>query len=436
MLQGAQFDFERPRAGLELELNLVDAEFEPALKNAEVLAAIADPNFVTELGQFNLEINLAPHRLIEHGLEQFEAQMRSSLNAAEAKAQEVGAHMVMIGILPTLGPEHTGIEAISANPRYSLMNEQIFIARGEDIHLSIDGPERIDAFSETILPEAACTSAQLHLQVSPDEFPQYWNAAQCLAAVQVALAANSPYFFGRELWRETRIALFEQAADTRPEELRAQGVRPRVWFGERWITSIFDLFEENVTFFPALLPILDEEDPVEAFESGRAPSLAELTLHNGTIWRWNRPVYATPGGVPHVRVENRVLPAGPTVVDVIANAAFYFGAVRKLATGDRPIWSQMSFGAADDNFHNAARDGIGARIFWPRFGEVPVTELALRELIPLADDGLAECGVDREVRDRLLGVIQERCLRHVNGASWQVQTVHGLEARGADRLLR
>ncbi len=438
MLAESQFDFERPQVGLEIELNLVDDDFEPALKNSVVLEAIADSDFVTELGRFNLEINVAPKRLLERGLEEFEAQVRRSLNAAEDKARSVGAHMVMIGILPTLGPQHTGIESLSANPRYALMNEQVFAQRGEDLKLSIDGPEQLDTYSETILPEAACTSAQLHLQVSPQDFAPYWNAAQVVAAVQVALGANSPYFFSRELWRETRIALFEQATDTRPDELRAQGVRPRVWFGEGWITSIFDLFEENARYFPALLPILDDEDPLATYESGHAPSLSELRLHNGTIWRWNRPVYDTPGGVPHLRVENRVLPAGPTVVDCLANAAFYYGAVRKLAEAERPIWTQMSFGAAEDNFHAAARDGITARLYWPRYGDVPATELVLRQLLQLADEGLSEWGVEQSSRDRLLGIVEQRCLTLTNGASWQAGTVHRLEGEGVprDRALR
>jgi len=433
MLADGQFDFEKPQVGLEIELNLVDDDFEPALRNAAVLEAIADPDFVTELGQFNLEINVAPRQLVERGLEEFEAQVRRSLNHAEEKAREVGARMIMIGILPSLGTEHTSIEALSANPRYALMNEQIFAQRGEDLKLFIDGTERLDTHAETILPEAACTSTQFHLQVSPDDFPRSWNAAQCFAGVQVALGANSPYFFGKELWRETRIALFEQATDTRPEELKAQGVRPRVWFGERWITSIFDLFEENVRYFPALLPIMDDEDPVATYERGTAPYLGELRLHNGTIWRWNRPVYDTVGGTAHLRVENRVLPAGPTVVDILANAAFYYGLVRKLADDDRPVWSQMSFRAAEDNFHTAAREGINARLYWPGYGEVPVTELVLRQLLPLAHEGLADWGVEPASRERLLGIIEQRCLRQANGASWQAATVHRLEDDGADR---
>src|ERR1043165_9521183 len=174
----------------------------------------------------------------------------------------------------------------------------------------------------------------------------HWNASQGIAGIQVAVGANSPYLFGKRLWAETRIALFEQATDTRPDELKAQGVRPRVWFGERWITSIFDLFEENVRYFPALLPVCEDEDPEAVLDQGGTPALAELRLHNGTIYRWNRPIYDVARGRPHLRVENRVLPAGPTVVDIIANAAFYFGLVRVLAEADRPVWTQMSFATA------------------------------------------------------------------------------------------
>ena len=208
----------------------------------------------------------------------------------------------------------------------------------------------------------------------------------------MAIGANSPFFFGRELWRETRIALFEQTTDTRPEELKAQGVRPRVWFGERWITSIFDLFEENVRYFPALLPVVEEEDPMAVLESGGAPRLQELRLHNGTIYRWNRPIYDISRGRPHLRVENRVLPAGPTIVDTLANAAFYYGLVRVLVEDDRPVWTAMSFQAAEENFYAGARDGIDARLYWPGVGEAPATELVLRRLLPMARDGLVALG--------------------------------------------
>ena len=424
MLREARFDTDDPMTGLEVELNLVDEKGDPALKNAEVLEAIASPEFQTELGQFNIEINVAPATLREGGLTTFEDSLRRSLNDAEEKASASGAHQVMIGILPTLDEGHMEVHSLSANPRYKLLSEQILSARGEDITINISGRDRLSTTADSIVPEAACTSTQFHVQTSPDDFAAYWNASQAIAGVQLAVAANSPYLLGKELWRETRVPLFEQATDTRSEELKVQGVRPRVWFGERWITSVFDLFEENVRYFPALLPITDEEDPLEVLESGGTPKLPELRLHNGTIYRWNRPVYDIAGGVPHLRVENRLLAAGPTVADTIANAAFYFGLVRFLAESERPLWSQMSFSAAEENFHIAAQQGVDAQIYWPGIGQVRATELVLRRLLPMAAEGLDAWGVEAPVRDRLMGIIEQRCLLGTNGAEWFVQKMH------------
>jgi gamma-glutamyl:cysteine ligase YbdK (ATP-grasp superfamily) len=319
---------------------------------------------------------------------------------------------------------------MSANERYKVLNEQIFAARGEDMRIAIDGAEHLLAFCDSITPEAACTSVQLHLQVSPDTFADYWNAAQAIASVQVALAANSPFLFGKQLWHETRITLFEQATDTRPDELKEQGVRPRVWFGERWITSVFDLFEENLRYFPALLPICEEEDPVAVLDSGFSPQLGEMSLHNGTIYRWNRPVYSVVNGRPHLRVENRVLPAGPTIADVMANSAFYYGLIRYLAEAQRPIWTQMSFATASENLHEAARRGLEAQLYWPGVGDTPAAELVLRRLLPLAREGLSRWGAGAQHADRLLDIIEKRCLTGQNGAAWQIATVDQLTAKG------
>jgi gamma-glutamyl:cysteine ligase YbdK (ATP-grasp superfamily) len=433
MLRQAHFEAEDPMTGLEIEFNLVDDDGRPALKNAEALASIANPDFQTELGRFNIEINVAPRRLGSGGVAGFEADLRASLNAAEERSAQVGAHLVMIGILPTLEDGHLAPSAISPNPRYQLLSDQILHARGEDIAISIDGVERLSTTADSIVPEAACTSTQLHIQVSPDEFASYWNASQAIAGIQLALGANSPYLLGRELWSETRIPLFEQATDTRSDELKAQGVRPRVWFGERWITSIFDLFEENVRYFPALLPVIEDEDPLAVLESGGTPMLHELRLHNGTVYRWNRPIYDVVDGTPHLRVENRVLAAGPTVVDTMANAAFYFGLTRALASDERPLWSQMSFSAAEENFHVAARDGIDAQVYWPGLGQVSATELTVRRLLPLARTGLDLWGVSPAESDRLLGIIQARCTLGRNGASWFRDQVHARQDAGADR---
>jgi hypothetical protein len=435
MLAESRFDAETRSFGLEIELNLTDEPGDPALANAAALEAIADPDFQTEIGQFNLEINIPPRLLGGAVFSELETAVRASLNRADELARGTGAHMMVIGILPTVTERHLNAESFSHDARYALLNEQIFAARGEDLHISIAGVERLSTYADTIAPEAACTSVQLHQQVEPETFADYWNASQAIAGIQAAVGANSPFFFSKELWRETRIALFEQATDTRPEELKAQGVRPRVWFGERWITSIFDLFEENVRYFPALLPVCEAEDPAATLERGDVPRLGELRLHNGTIYRWNRPIYDVSRGRPHLRVENRLLPAGPTVVDTLANAAFYYGLVRVLAEEERPLWSQMSFSAAEENFHAGARDGIEARVYWPGVGEVPAAELVLRRLLPLAHEGLDRWGIDTADRDRLLGIIERRCVTQRNGAAWQSETFHRLyEDRKVERL--
>ncbi|MEU9992818.1 glutamate--cysteine ligase [Streptomyces sp. NPDC048045] len=428
MLRESQFEAERPQVGLEIELNLVDGSAEPAMRNSDVLEAIADPAWSTELGRFNLEINVPPRRLTAGGPDAWESEIRAALNHADERTRSVGARLVMIGILPTLRQEDIGEESLSENPRYRLINDQIFAARGEDLRIEVDGVDRLRTYADTITPEAACTSTQFHLQVSPENFAPYWNAAQAIAGIQVALAANSPFLFGKELWHETRIPLFEQATDTRPEEIKVQGVRPRVWFGERWINSVFDLFEENLRYFPALLPLCEDQDPAETLDRGDIPALSELTLHNGTIYRWNRPVYAVAQGRPHVRVENRVLPAGPTVADTLANGAFYYGLTRALVEEDRPVWSRMSFAAAEENLHTAARQGIEAALYWPGMGELPVPELVLRRLLPLAHRGLELSGMDAAWREPLLGIIEQRCVTARNGAVWQKEMVHRLEA--------
>src|SRR5690242_1406446 len=421
------------RVGLEVELNLVDARAAPAPRNAEVLQLLSDPAWATELARFNVEVNIPPRPLGGDALAGLEDEVRDVLTRADKACRMAGCRMAMVGILPTLGEPDVTSGSMSAVPRYRLLNEQIFAARGEEIRIVVDGTERLDTVLGTIMGESACTSLQLHLQVSPEEFGTYWNAAQSIAGVQVALAANSPFLFGRQLWHETRITLFEQATDTRPDELKVQGVRPRVWFGERWITSIFDLFEENVRYFPALLPVVEDEDPLATLERGDVPRLGELRLHNGTIYRWNRPIYDVVRDQPHLRVENRVLPAGPTVVDIMANAAFYYGLLRMLAEEDRPVWSQMSFSAAEENFHAGAREGIDARLYWPGLGEVPAAELVVRRLLPMAREGLERTAIDPADADRLLGIIERRCVMLRNGASWQSEVFHRFYDGGMDR---
>lgn len=430
---GDAFSSGRLTTGMEIELNLVDADFQPAMRNRAVLDQIADNDYQTEIGAFNIEFNVPPRPLPGRAILELETMLRSSLNAAQEKANAADANIVMVGILPTLMADHLTGDWMSSSVRYAALNDAMISARGEDIIIDIDGAERLRLTAKSIAPEAACTSVQLHIEVSPDDFADYWNAAQLLLGPQLAVGANSPFFFGKRLWAETRTEVFAQSTDTRPVELRNQGVRPRVFFGDRWITSIFDLFEENVRYFPALLPEMSAEDPEEMLANGKPPGLYELRLHNGTVYRWNRPIYDVHGGTPHLRVENRVLPAGPTVVDTLANAAFYYGALRAIAEDHRPAWTRMSFAAAHQNFLSCAKDGLDGVVYWPGMGQCPADELVLRKLLPMAYEGLQAWGVDADARDRYMQIIEQRATSGRNGAVWQTEAVATLEERGMDR---
>ncbi|MBW8802614.1 MAG: glutamate--cysteine ligase [Catenulisporales bacterium] len=421
MLEEDRFERGRALMGVELELNLVGPSGRPVMVNQDVLSRIASQDFQTELGQFNLEVNIAPHKLVGTVFSELAEELRTSLAYADRQARSAGARILMIGILPTLDEEHMVVENFTAEDRYVLLNDEIAQVRGEDFVVEIDGVEQLRTSFGSIMPEACNTSVQFHLQVSPEKFAAAWNAAQAVSGVQVALGANSPFLFGRRLWAETRIPLFEQATDFRVQELAAQGVRPRVWFGERWISSPIDLFEENLRYFTALLPVSSDEDAEKVLAEGGVPHLPELKLHNGTVYRWNRPVYDVARGKPHLRVENRVLPAGPTVVDVLANAAFFYGCMQSMMDDPDPVWGHLAFSDAARNLHTAARFGLGADLVWrgDRYRDpVPVRELVLNDLLPAARRGLDVLGIDCRDRDELLGIIEGRCRTGRNGSTW------------------
>ena len=428
MLAQDLFEKGRKLCGIELELHLIDGQGRPAMVNRQVLERVASPDFQTELGLFNLEVNIAPHKLVGTVFSELREEMDTALRYADRVAGACGAGVAMIGVLPTLDEDHLVRENFTDEDRYVLLNDQIAELRGEDFRVRIEGErEELDTAFPTIMPEACCTSVQFHLQVTPDGFARAWNAAQAIAGVQVALGANSPFLLGRRLWHETRIALFEQATDFRTVELAAQGVRPRVWFGERWVRGPAELFRENLKYFTSLLPRVGGEDSAAVLAAGGIPHLPELRLHNGTVYRWNRPVYDVARGKPHLRVENRVLPAGPTVLDVLANAAFFYGLVRALVDEERPVWRSLSFAAARENLHRAARDGIGAQLLWPGKGMVSAGELVAETLLPLAAEGLDRWRIDPRERDLYLGVIEGRARSGRNGAVWQIEQVDYLE---------
>ncbi len=436
MLEGSRFDFTRPQMGLEIELNLVDLQTHgPAMVNSEVLAEIGEDDFQTEVGRYNIEMNVPPRPMAGDQAVRLERWLSSSMRRAGDAARAHGARVAAVGIMPTLPAELFDGPWLSEGVRYQALEDALLRERGEGFELDIEGPtgERVSSYHDGIGPLSGCTSVQLHQQVTPQDFPVYWNAASIISSLQVAMGANSPYLFGRRLWAETRIPLFTQMVDTRSVELKYQGVRPRAYFGKAWITSIFDLFEENVRSFPALLPEVSEEDAGAMLDSGTVPQLSDLKLHNGTVWRWNRPIYDTSQGVPHLRVENRVLPAGPSVVDMVANACFYYGLLEAATSSGRPIWTKMSFATAEENFDDAARHGISSVHTWPGLGRIPVVDLVADHLLDVADDGLAALGLRREVRSHFLSVIEGRCRTRTNGASWQVATTEAFEAAGYDR---
>jgi hypothetical protein len=422
--------------GVELETNLVGEDHQPALTSVEVIDELDDESYVHELGRFNLEMNLPVTRPDGDGLATLEQELTDRIARAQDVARHHGSHVVPIGHLPTLSTEllTSGDTWRSPGTRYAALEAAVMEARGEEIHLQIEGEGKgLNQEFDSISPEAACTSMQLHLQVSPERFAPVWNAAQAIAGPQVALAANSPFLLGRRLWHETRIPAFGQALDTRPPEYAAQGVRPRVWFGQRWITSMFDLFEENVRLFPALIPESHEQTSQPLLTEGASPTLPELMLHNGTVWRWNRPIYDPGTRLPHLRIENRLLPSGPTPVDMAANAAFFYGILESLASERRPLWSRMSFEQATEAFRKCAQWGLEARVTWPKLGLVRVADLLVDHLIPLAAQGLRDLGTDDALVERYQEVLLGRARSGRNGARWQIDTVTSLELRGDSR---
>ncbi len=426
--------------GMELELNIIDDNVNPVMANVAMLEHVGNPIFQAELGQHMIELNLPPRPLADDATLELEKELRDILNSVDDAARAIALGLIMIGTLPTLRADHFDQRWISPISRYLQLNERIMAARSSNIELDIEGAplvvgttERLRCSSDSILPASACTSVQPHLQVAPNDFSAYWNAAQALAGVQVAIAANSPFLLGRALWHETRIPVFEQTIDTRSPAQRNTMVRPRVWFGQRWITSIVELFEENVRYFPPLLPLPQAENPLALLQAGSVPSLAALRLQNSTVWRWNRPVYDVAHGVPHLRIENRVLPAGPTVIDMLANTMFFFGVLRRLAEDERPIWSRMPFHVAHENFYAGARFGIDAQLYWPDIGWVTPDQLVLRTLLPLAYEGLSSYGMSPAATERFLAVIEQRCVALRTGATWQRATVRTLINRGANR---
>jgi len=425
------------RIGAEQEVFLTDRAFKPTSTGAQILAELKDDQFKTELGLFNLEFNVDPLEFTGDCLRRTERQMNDRLDQLRAVAERFNTEVVITGILPTLRKSDLGLENMTPLPRYFALNNAISRLRGGAFEFQITGTDELILRHDSVMLEACNTSCQVHLQVGPGEFASLYNVAQAIAAPVLAAAVNSPLLFGRRLWKETRIALFQQAVDTRKPGHQLDDRSARVSFGTGWLRqSVLEIFRDDVARFRVVLAGEVEEDPFEAMRLGRPPRLAALQLHNSTIYRWNRPCYGLFQGRPHLRIENRVLPAGPTVLDEMANAGFWLGLMNGLTAKYGDVAKAMDFDTAKSNFVAAARLGLTAQFRWIDGVTAPAGELIRDQLLPLAEAGLAKAGIVSEDIRRYLGVIEQRVATGRTGAQWLLDSLAGMRSHGssAERL--
>ena len=431
LLAEKRFETGITRIGAEQEMFIVDGSWQPSPHALEVLAEIADGHFTTEVGAFNLELNLDPQVFSDTCLSRLEAQLDELLGVAHACAAVAGLHLVLAGILPTIRKGDLSMGNMVPNPRYLALNTALMGLRGEAYELHIKGTDELRVRQDSVMAEACNASFQVHLQVTPDEFVNLYNVAQLLAGPVLACATNSPLLFGKRLWAETRIALFEQSVDTRRPGHHMRERSARVTFGTDWVSSsITELYREDITRFRPVLSPDEYADPFTELSEGRVPTLDALRLHTGTVWRWNRGCYGITEGVPHLRIENRVLPSGPAVVDEVANAALWLGLMR--AVGDRhpEVNRMLPFEQVRANFVGAARQGLGAQLTWLDGREHAAPTLALEVLVPLAAEGLDSVGIAAADRDRYLGVIERRVHSGYTGSRWLLGSLNSMRNQG------
>lgn len=407
MLADGVFKDSHPVGGFELEAWLVDAQARPAAANVAYLQRLRNPDVVPELSLFNIEINVPPLTLRDQALSQFARRLQRNWQSCRDTAQAMQLDLMCIGIHPALRDSQLTLDNMSQSERYRVLNEQVLALRNaRPITLDLQGNTALRTMHRDVMLEAATTSFQVHLQIPQSLAVSAYNAAQLVSAPLVAVSANSPYLFGADLWDESRIPLFEQAVDL--GEMGGQ----RVSFGDDYVQeSLMECFSENLRLYPPLIPShLDE--PVE--------TLPHLRLHNGTIWRWNRPIIGfSDAGQPHLRVENRVLPSGPTIPDMVANAAFYWGLTLGLARSDTGWQQALPFASVRDNFYTAARHGLNSRLYWLDGREHDCAALIQETLLPLARQGLTGLGLAAGDISAYLDIIEARARTRQNGAQWQ-----------------
>lgn len=407
--------------GAELEMYLVNKHGQPVCKNAELIALMDHPQLTEELNQYNLEFNLSPVQARGQPFLAMEEELRHLLDNLQSKAQGIDTHIVPIGILPTLKAEHLQRQFMSDLPRYRALTNQLSLSKGEPFCVDINGHDSLKMRCDEVTLEGANTSFQVHLKVPADRFADMFNAAQLVTPLVLALSANSPTFMGQCLWQETRIALFKQAIDNRIPSLTQWRQPARVSFGQGWVRNgAWELFAENVALYPPILPYLFPSDA----------QFAELNLHHGTVWSWNRAVFE-PAGEGHLRIEYRAFPAGPTVIDMMANAALAIGWTQALSNDIERYLVKMPFQYAEYNFYRAAQKGLDAEILWPTATQHQLTESTaydvIKTLLPLAVDGLRDLQVEESEIQRLMAVLQARLANRKTGAQWQLDCLRKYE---------
>jgi len=406
-----------PSCGLELEGWLVDSECNPAPKAESFLGKVNDPLAVPEISKFNFELNAPPVALEGSPFSTLHHNLKSMWGKCQDAAASVNTKALMIGSLPTLTKDMLSLKNMYPSPRYHALNESIMSQRTRrSIDVQIAGRENLAESFPNVMLESAATSFQIHLQVPPSMAKEYYNASLLISAFSAAIGANSPFLFGKTLWSETRIPIFEQAVHLDGSTGKPNRFDKRVTFGDKYLNNcLSELFVQNLESYPVILPFLSSEAESD---------LEHLKLHNGTIWRWNRPIIgSSDNGVPHLRIEHRTPPAGPTPVDMIANMAFYIGAVRYLAKNWDKYEKSISFQKCHDNFYNSCQFGLESDVHWLN-GKKSIQSVLVNELIDAAHTELLSMNLDvKELDFYFYEVLKPRTQSKQNASNWQREFV-------------
>jgi CBS domain-containing protein/gamma-glutamylcysteine synthetase len=430
MLDENWFEIGNIRIGAEQELCLIDMHAKPAPIVMELIELLGNQSFTTELARFNLESNLKPLLFKGKCLSEMEAQIVYQLELVRDAIRELNGDIALVGVLPTIRKSDLKIDNLTPLPRYRALCDAINKLRGEEYDLRIQGTDELLMRFDSPLLEACNTGFQVHLQVNPDEFVNKYNIAQAIAGPVLAGAVNSPLLFGKRLWAETRIALFHQSVDTRKVGDHLRDSSPRVTFGNSWLQeSILEIYQEDIARYRVILSSDIEEDVEKMMDEGKVPELRALQIHNGTVYRWNRPCYGVSNGKPHLRIENRVFPSGPTVTDEIANAAFWLGLLNGMDAQYEDISAQMDFEDAKTNFFAASKMGLETKFHWVDDKRYSAVDLICHELLPIAREGLKKAGVDQGDISSYLDIVEERTESGKTGSYWMVKSYNSLSKK-------